>query len=291
VIAETTDLPTRYAKVVVTDDRGRYLIPGLPKANYKVWSRGYGLLDSQPTPSAPGKTVHLHNDPTPDARTAAMHYPAVYWYSMLKVPAESEFTDAATRAAKGISERSKTQGEWLHIMKTDGCGACHQIGDRASRELPPNLGTFKTTQDAWRRRLDSGQAGVNMITYLVTLGQKRALNMFADWTDRIAAGEYPQSPPSRPQGVERNVVITMWDWADPKSYLHDEITTDKLNPRVNPNGLIYGSPELSTDNIPILDPVTNTARSFRIPVRDPKTPSTVTTRIPEPSPYWGSEPI
>ena len=46
VIAETTDLPTKLAKIVVTDDRGRYLIPGLPKANYSVWVRGYGLINS-----------------------------------------------------------------------------------------------------------------------------------------------------------------------------------------------------------------------------------------------------
>ena len=64
--------------------------------------------------------------------------------------------------------------------------------------------------------------------------------MFADWTDRIAAGELPPGPP-RPQGVERNVVITEWDWADPKAYLHDEIATDKRNPTVNANGLIYGA--------------------------------------------------
>src|SRR5262249_9240884 len=46
VIAETNDLPTRYAKMVVTDDQGRYVVPDLPKAKYKVWVRGYGLVDS-----------------------------------------------------------------------------------------------------------------------------------------------------------------------------------------------------------------------------------------------------
>src|SRR5690349_2698718 len=46
VIAETADLPTKYVKIVVTDDRGRYLVPDLPKANYSVWVRGYGLIDS-----------------------------------------------------------------------------------------------------------------------------------------------------------------------------------------------------------------------------------------------------
>jgi hypothetical protein len=45
VIAETTELPTKFARVVVTDDSGRYLIPDLPAANYSVWVRGYGLVD------------------------------------------------------------------------------------------------------------------------------------------------------------------------------------------------------------------------------------------------------
>src|SRR5690349_13181121 len=49
VIAETTDLPTKFAKIVVTDDQGRYLIPDLPKGNYRVWVRGFGLVDSEKT--------------------------------------------------------------------------------------------------------------------------------------------------------------------------------------------------------------------------------------------------
>src|SRR5687768_7374826 len=46
VVAETSDLPTKFAKIVVTDDRGRYLLPDLPQASYDVWVRGYGLVDS-----------------------------------------------------------------------------------------------------------------------------------------------------------------------------------------------------------------------------------------------------
>ena len=46
VIAETTELPTKFVKIVVTDDRGRYVTPELPKATYDVWVRGYGLVDS-----------------------------------------------------------------------------------------------------------------------------------------------------------------------------------------------------------------------------------------------------
>src|SRR5581483_9922539 len=104
VIAETTDLPTKFAKIVVTDDRGRFLLPDLPKANYKVWVRGYGLIDSQPVQSEPGKRLNFKVDVASYARAAASHYPAVYWYSMLKVPDESEFAEAA-RAKNGISNR------------------------------------------------------------------------------------------------------------------------------------------------------------------------------------------
>src|SRR6185436_18456965 len=59
VIAETTDLPTKLAKIVVTDDRGRYLLPDLPKANYTVWVRGYGLVDSKKVQATPGKNLNL----------------------------------------------------------------------------------------------------------------------------------------------------------------------------------------------------------------------------------------
>src|SRR3954464_488693 len=91
VIAETSDLPTKFARIVVTDDRGRYLLPDLPKANYKVWVRGYGLVDSAKVDGAPGRQLNLSATPAPDERTAAQIYPPIYWYSMLHVPAYSEF--------------------------------------------------------------------------------------------------------------------------------------------------------------------------------------------------------
>src|ERR1700678_2095069 len=91
VIAETNDLPTRYIKEVVTDDRGRYLIPALPKANYTVWARGYGLVDSPKVQTATGKSIDLKPTVAPDAKTAAKLYPSNYWYSMLKIPDAGEF--------------------------------------------------------------------------------------------------------------------------------------------------------------------------------------------------------
>src|SRR3954452_25338605 len=67
VIAETDDLATKFAKMVVTDDRGRYVIPELPKARYKVWVRGYGLVDSAKVDGEPGKLVDLRATPAPNA--------------------------------------------------------------------------------------------------------------------------------------------------------------------------------------------------------------------------------
>jgi len=89
VIAETTDLGTRYIKSVVTDDRGRYVIPELPKANYEVWVRGYGLVDSPKLQALPGKALNLKAAAAPNEAAAAQYYPAIYWYSMLEIPPAS----------------------------------------------------------------------------------------------------------------------------------------------------------------------------------------------------------
>src|SRR6266542_2497036 len=126
-----------------------------------------------------------------------------------------------------------------------------------------------------------------MIGILSQLGRERALAMFADWTDRIAQGAVPPAPP-RPQGVERNVVITEWDWADPKAYLHDEVSTDRRNPTTNASGKIYGALELSADYLPVLDPVRNTASQVPLTVRDPNTQPSAGPPT-QPSTYWGSE--
>ena len=258
VIAETDDLPTKFAKIVVTDDHGRYLIPDLPKANYRVFVRGYGLIDSPKTQTAPGKTLNLTAVVAPSAAAAAEYYPAIYWYSLLKIPAASEFPGAGDKG-NGMSESLKGQEQWLDIVKTDGCYTCHQLGDKATRTIPKEIGTFASSTDAWERRIQSGQAMAQMASAIGRLDTARALSLFANWTDRIAGGELPFAQPSRPAGVERNIVITTWDWATPTSYLHDETSTDKRNPTINANGPIFGAPEESSDFVPILDPVRNAA--------------------------------
>jgi len=288
VIAETTDLPTKFVKIVVTDDQGHYVVPDLPAANYDVWVRGYGLVDSPKVQTAPGKILNLTAVEAPNAGAAAEYYPAGYWFSLIQVPDKDEFPGTGPQG-NGISPNMGSQAEWIRTLKSGGCMACHQLGNKATREIPVELGDFDSLEAAWDRRIQSGQAGGNMVRGLNGLGRKRALTMFADWTQRITAGELPPAPP-RPQGVERNVVITQWDWADPKAYLHDEASTDKRNPTVNANGPIYGALEASADYMPVLDPVLHTASQVKIPVRDPETP--VAARPPlQPSPYWGEEAI
>src|SRR5664279_3121278 len=128
-----------------------------------------------------------------------------------------------------------------------------------------------------------------MVGGINQLGRPRALKMFADWTDRIAAGEYPKEAPPRPQGMERNVVITQWDWASPTVYLHDEIATDRRNPSVNANGLLYGALELSADFLAVLDPVKASISRVKLHPRDENTPIGAGTSMLRPSPYWGDE--
>jgi hypothetical protein len=288
VIAETTDLPTRYIKEVVTDDRGRFLIPDLPDAKYTVWARGYGLVDSPKVETTPGKLVDLKPAAAPDKKAAAQYYPANYWYALLKVPEKHEFPGTGA-GGNGISPNIKSQGQWIHLIKTDSCESCHQLGNEYTRTIPPLFRNFDSAAQAWLRRVQSGQAGSAMMGGLTQLGAERATAEFGAWTSRITAGELPAEIPPRPQGVERNVVITQWDWADPKAYLHDEIASDKRNPRVNANGLIYGSPEESRDYLPVLDPLHNTISQVKVPYRDANTPGQP--KPLQPSPLWGDEAI
>jgi hypothetical protein len=292
VIAETTDLPTKFVKIVVTDDMGRYLVPELPKANYNVFVRGYGLVDSPKVKATPGQTLNLKAVVAPDKKAAIEYYPALYWFSLLQVPPKSDFPGTGP-TGNGISPGVKSQGDWIRqIVNTDGCTGCHQMGDKATREIPKSiLSQVSDSKAAWERRVQAGQAGGGMIGRFDQVGKQRALAMYADWTDRIAKGELPGAAPSRPQGKERNVVVTMWDWADPKVYLHDDIASDKRNPTVNANGPIYGALEESGDYLTVVDPKSNATSKVKMSVRDPQTPSSAGTPPRAPSPFWGDEAI
>jgi hypothetical protein len=280
VIAETADLGTRFVRIVVTDDEGRYLVPDLPAANYEVWVRGYGLQDSAKTPARPGDRLNLDAIVAPDAATAAQVYPAAYWFAMMDLPGEDELEDIPG----GLNF-------YLTWVKNMGCVGCHQLGNEATRTMPPAFAGIESSEQAWARRISSGQAGDSMVRLAADMLQGLPIKYMADWTDRIAAGEIPAQSPERPSGLERNVVATVRDWSQPSLYMHDLSGTDRRDPTVNGYGLLYGAPELSSDEMPILDPVADTAMVYNLPVRDEDTPTTHEAPVIGASPYWGEERI
>jgi hypothetical protein len=289
VIAETRDLPTRYAKMVVTDDQGRYVVPDLPKGKYKVWVRGYGLVDSPKLDAVPGQQLNHRATAAANDAEAAKVYPAIYWYSMLKIPPQSDFGGSSDIPAKVKFT------DWMNSMKNNGCIGCHQLGQLSTRTLPEGIGQHSSSVEAWVRRVSSGQSGEQMVTLLAGQLGGVPFKYYADWTDRIAKGELPHSKPTRPQGQERNVVVTTWDWGTPKQYLHDLIASDRRYPTVNAYGPLVGSPEYSSDEWPVLDPVKHTVTYFKAPVRDANTTVALgpghaaSDRQVAPSPYWGTE--
>jgi hypothetical protein len=291
VIAETRDLPVRYIKSVVTDDRGRYVVPDLPKARYSVWARGYGLVDSAKSVAEPGRLVNLTAVPAPNDAAAAEYYPAIYWYSMMKIPPASEFGGGSS------IPKNVTQADYLSMVKSNGCIGCHQLGQKSTRTIPPGLGTFASSEQAWARRIQSGQSGEQMINQAANQMGGAPIRNMAEWTDRIAKGELPHTKPTRPQGVERNIVVTLRDWMNEQDYLHDLIASDRRYPTVNAYGPVYGSPEYSSDDIPVLDIASNTATTFKAPVKDPSMPVSLgpghaaSLKPLQSSPYWGDEVI
>ena len=289
VIAETTDLPTRYTKSVVTDDQGRYVIPDLPLGNYQVWVRGYGLVDSPKVRAKPGQTLNHTAVVAPSAAAAAHYYPAIYWYTMMKLPPEKDF-GGATDIPKDI-----TRDIWRQRMNNVDCVGCHQLGQESTRTIPAQLGKFDSGADAWIRRVASGQSGEMMTNRLAGQLGGVPYKYFGEWTDAVAKGELPKHKPARPSGVERNLVVTTWDWSTPDKYLHDLISSDRRKPTVNAGGLLYGAPEYSTDSMPILDPKTHKVSFFKMPVADPNMPLSLgpghagAIKPTMASPYWGEE--
>ena len=131
VIAETKELPTKFTKIVVTADDGRFVLPELPNVTYNVWVRGYGLVDSKPVPGKPGQTLNLKATLASSPAEAAKVYPANYWYSLLEVPAASEFPGKGIDV-NGIPATFQTQAQFVDQLK-QGCQLCHQLGNELTR--------------------------------------------------------------------------------------------------------------------------------------------------------------
>ena len=290
VIAETRDLPTNLIKIVVTNDQGQFVIPDLPPATYSVWVRGYGLVDSQRMQLKPGASqVVFRATAARTPQEAARIYPGNYWLSLLEPPAKTQFPGTGVKG-NGIGETMLTQNHWINSLKSD-CNFCHQLGSTSTRTVDhvfkemPNL---KTHTDAWEWRLGTGVRGDSMYAMLVSQGKDPTLKVWADWTERIAKGEVPPQP-QRPRGLERNVVVTLWDWGTDRSFMHDEIATDKRQPTVNARGPVYAV-SAGHGALAMVDPVRNTTEEIEIPTRAPR--DKVPSRFPKPmrpSLWWGSE--
>jgi hypothetical protein len=254
VIAETTSLPTTFSRTVVTDDQGRYVVPDLPAGDYEVFVRGYGLVDSPRQPAMPGQYLDLTAEVAPTPGDAAEYYPAAYWLAMMDKPAA-------------------------------GCGlACHQIGNKATREIPSSIAAEASDSlDAWIRRVAVGPEGPGMAAGFNRLGDDR--QAFADWTDRVAQGELPPEAPPRPTGVERNLVVSVWDWGTKFDGRTDSVASDLRDGSVNPNGPVYMVAR-STDILAVLEPSEHRIHNLQVPSNAPEMHATS-----RPSPYWGDEPI
>jgi hypothetical protein len=290
VIAETKDLLTNFIKEVVTDDQGKFMVPDLPSANYKVWVRGYGLVDSAATTMKPATnsiTLKVANAKTP--QEAAQSYPGNYWFSMLAPPEKTLFPGTGAQG-NGIGAGMVTQNHWINQLKS-GCNFCHQLGNKLTRttdhvgKIDPNV---HNSIEAWDRRLKGGVRGNSMYATLSSMGTAGSLKQFADWSDRIAKGEVPPAP-NRPKGVERNIVVTLWDVGDDHSFMHDQASTDKNHPTVNGGGPAYAV-NAGHGQLVVMDPRENSTYSIDIPTRDDK--AKVPSRFPAPqtpSLWWGNE--
>jgi streptogramin lyase len=243
VIAETSSLPTRFRRIVVTDERGRFVVPDLPAGAYDVWVRGYGLRDSTPVKAERGQRMTLQVANAASPQEAARIYPANYWLSLYQPPAKHE-----------LPELYESREHWITNMKL-GCMRCHQLGTAVFHT--------RTSADAWEAvwtvRANEGRTAD-------WLGRNVFKKTLGNWGARIAAGDVPPAPP-RPTGVERNVVVSQWEWGRKDSYIHDQISTDKRDPTLYPYGKVWGL-DFGQDTLWALDPRTDQVSSFKIPTRN-----------------------
>jgi hypothetical protein len=290
VIAETKDLQTQMIKIVVTNDQGKFMLPELPGANYKVWVRGYGLADSTPIemkPTATPVTLKVANAATP--QEAAKAYPGDYWLSMMAPPAKNLFPGTGPEG-NGLGRGMITQDHWINSLKS-GCNFCHQLGNALTRDTKHVFAAkpeLKTDTEAWEWRLGTGVRGTNMYSLLGQMGKDPTLHSLSDWTERIEKGEVPPAPP-RPSGIERNIVATLWDVGDDHSFMHDQVSTDKNHPTVNGGGPNYAV-NAGHGQLVILDQADNNTLALDIPTREAK--DKVPSRFPSPnrpSMFWGNE--
>jgi len=250
VIAETKSLPAPFRKIVVTDEQGRFLVPDMPAGSYELWVRGYGLRDSERTKVSLGGQVKLQVSSAATPQEAAKIYPASTWVAMIHPPAKDE-----------LPKEYVTQEHWLTQLR-GGCNQCHQLGMAATRRYT----NADDWDSVWQRNAGMNQAADK-------LGRQLLEKVLVDWANRIQAGEVPPMP-ARPTGMERNFVVSQWDWGAPESFFHDVTSTDKRNPTLYANGKVYGADRTGGGRLWVLDPTKNTVEPLMVQPRISKGYST-----------------
>ena len=124
------------------------------------------------------------------------------------------------------------------------------------------------SHEAWRQRLRSGSAQALMARDIGRLDGERAIANFADWTDRIAKGELPFDKPRaaaghRAQPGHHDVGLPAPGVLPARRGVDRPAQSARES-----NGPVYGSPEDSTDIVPVVDPRAHRAIELPHPVRD-----------------------
>ena len=199
VIAETTDLPTKFARIVVTDDRGRYLHARICRsASYEVFVRGYGLVDSA-RHSTPGQQLNLKAATSrPTRRPAAQVYPAAWWLSMIALP-----------GGLGRSEEVHDGREGVLRLPPGS-------GNKATREITPAMSAGAVVaRSVGASRTKVGPSGRQMGTFVhePSATHRQGIRLTGPIASREARRQDRAAAARRASNATSS--ITEWDWGTP----------------------------------------------------------------------------
>ena len=192
----------------------------------------------------------------------------------------------------GMPANMKSQAQWLDIVKTNGCYACHQLGNKATRTIPKELGDLPTSSvEAWERRIQSGQAMTQMTASIGRLDTQRALDAVRRLDRphrrrRTAASQAAAAARRRAQRRRHAVGLGRPEGLPARRDLDRQAQPARQRQRA-----VYGAPEESTDFVPVLDPVHHTAIAAAASGARSEDAVRRRTHPMAPSPYWGDEPI
>ena len=181
VIAETNDLPTRFARMVVTDDQGRYVIPESAQSQLRHLGarlRIGGFTESE-------KRSRQASQPQSGGGAKRSRGSAILSGNLLVFHAR-RFLKPDEFGGKGEIPAKLTQTEWLNTMKNNGCIGCHQLGQLSTRTFPKSVPHPIGTWGRPKNRGSAASSPVNPASKCSTL-----------WSSKWAARRFAISPTGR----------------------------------------------------------------------------------------------